>query len=188
MIAKKSQIGDELVLIEKSIKGQGDAQKELYLRYAPAMLNVAYRICGNKEDAKDILQDAFIKIFSHLKKLKNKQGLAAWIKRIVVNTAITAVKKKDRQFIELKEVGKEIEWEDTIEATPIYNLKDVKKALMQLPNGYRTVLTLYLIEGYDHQEISEILGIAKSTSLTQYNRGKKKLIRLLRNNMEYGAD
>ncbi len=171
----------ESSLIRDSIKGDAAAQRKLYYRYAKGMLNVAYRIVGNKEDAKDVLQDAFIKAFGNLAGLKNHQGFAAWLKRIIVNTSINHIKRKGLLLVDFKD-----EIAVNIPETEItYNeieIEHVKSALMELPEGYRAVLTLYLIEGYDHQEISEILGISKSTSLTQYSRGKKKLINILQKN------
>ncbi len=175
----------EINLIERSILGEANAQKQLYHRYASAMLNVAYRITKNEEDAKDILQDSFIKVFLQLQNLKRKEGFAAWIKRIVVNTSISHVKKKGLLIIDSTKEYKDIP-EVEISQKEL-SLNDVKLALMQLPNGYRTVLSLYLIEGYDHQEISQILDISKSTSLTQYSRGKKKLIHLLQKKNQYGT-
>ncbi len=170
----------EGVLIEKSIQGDESAQKELYYRYAPGMLNVAYRIVKHEEDARDVLQESFMKAFGALAKLKNRKGFAAWMKRIVVNTSISCVnKRKGIRWMELD--GKMEDVVDSIDEKIHLDIQEVKKALMELPDGYRTVLTLYLIEGYDHEEISTILNISKSTSLTQYSRGKRKLSALLKN-------
>lgn len=170
----------EVDIIEQCIAGNSKAQYELYRRYASAMLNVAYRILKNEEEAKDVLQDSFIKIFKELKNLKNKQGLAAWIKRIVVNTTINHAKKKGVKLVELNyQEPKSEEKSDAFENMDL-EINRIKSALMQLPDGYRTVLTLYLIDGYDHEEISQILNISKSTSLTQYSRGKKRLKELLK--------
>lgn len=172
----------ELEIIAECIVGNTRAQYQLYARYADAMLNVAYRILGNEEDAKDVLQESFIKVFRELEKLKNRQGLAAWIKRIVVNTTINYAKKKGLNLVEFDnqepDVGSFVQDSDQMDLKII----DIKKALMQLPNGYRTVLTLYLIDGYDHEEISQILNISKSGSLTQYSRGKRRLLELLKGN------
>jgi len=169
----------EIEIIDKCLAGDAQAQHQLYARYADAMLNVAYRILGNREDAKDVLQESFLKVFRELKTLKNKQGFAAWIKRIVVNTTINQAKKKGLKLVEL--THQEPKWEnDSDDSDEIdFKFNQVKKALMKLPNGYRTVLTLYLIDGFDHNEIAQILNISKSTSLTQYSRGKKRLKEIL---------
>lgn len=169
----------EIEIIDKCLAGDTRAQYQLYARYADAMLNVAYRILGNREDAKDVLQESFLKVFRELKTLKNKQGFAAWAKRIVVNTTINQAKKKGLKLVEL--TYQEPKWENDLGDSEQIDFKfnQVKKALMQLPNGYRTVLTLYLIDGFDHNEIAQILNISKSTSLTQYSRGKKRLKEIL---------
>ena len=166
-------------IIAQCIAGNSRAQHELYRRYASAMLNVAYRILKNEEEAKDVLQESFIKIFRELKNLKNRQGLAAWIKRIVVNTTINHAKKKGLNLVELSYQEPQPDEENDDFENINLQLNKVKAALMQLPDGYRTVLTLYLIDGYDHEEIAQILQISKSTSLTQYSRGKKRLKEIL---------
>jgi len=172
----------ESEIIAECIAGNTRAQYQLYARYADAMLNVAYRILGNEEDAKDVLQESFLKIFRELKNLKNRQGLAAWIKRIVVNTTINQAKKKGLKLVELNNQEPDSEIDPTDWEQIDLKINDVKNALMKLPNGYRTVLTLYLIDGYDHAEISQILNISKSGSLTQYSRGKRRLLQLLKPN------
>ena len=143
------------------------------------MLNVSYRILKNEEDAKDVLQDSFLKAFRELPKLKNHQGFAAWMKRIVVNTTINQAKKKGLVLTEMEQFDAPAV-EEIATPNQEFEIEKVRKALLQLPDGYRTVLTLYLIEGYDHEEISQILNISKSTSLTQYSRGKKRLLELIR--------
>ena len=168
----------EKEVIEQCLRGDSRAQHELYRRYADAMLNVAYRILKNEETAKDVLQDSFLKAFRELPKLKNRQGFAAWLKRIVINTTINQAKKKGLVLTEMEEFESFAERQE--EESPVFDIDKVRKALLQLPDGYRTVLTLYLIEGYDHEEISQILNISKSTSLTQYSRGKKRLLELIR--------
>ena len=120
------------------------------------------------------MQESFIKAFRSLGQLKNKSGFYSWLKKIVVNTAVNFAKRKGLLKVELTAA---IEIQDTIQdkEPDSFDINIVRKALLMLPTGYRTVLTLYLIEGYDHEEIAQILGISKSTSLTQYARGKAKL-------------
>ena len=167
-------------LITQCIAGNRQAQYRLYTRYAGAMLNVAYRILGNREDAKDVLQESFVKIFRELKNLKNPRRLTGWIKRIVINTSINHGKRRGVKFVELDRHVPRI-FEEEIGHIDL-KIDEVKNAMMQLPDGYRTVLTLYLIDGYDHEEISQILNISKSGSLTQYSRGKKRLLKILKSN------
>lgn len=169
----------EKEIIAQCLRGDSKAQYELYRRYADAMLNVSYRILKNEEDAKDVLQDSFLKAFRELPKLKNHQGFAAWMKRIVVNTTINQAKKKGLVLTEMEQFDAPAV-EEIATPNQEFEIEKVRKALLQLPDGYRTVLTLYLIEGYDHEEISQILNISKSTSLTQYSRGKKRLLELIR--------
>jgi len=180
---KKQVIIEEVELVQRCIQGERKASFVLYHRYARQMLNVAYRILRNEEEAKDVLQEAFIKAFKQIGSLKNQAGFGGWLKRIVVNTAINHGKKQGVQFVDFSEAknehlisSEEPEGEEMIG----FNLQLAKSALLELPNGYRTVLSLYLIEGYDHEEIAGILGISKSTSLSQYHRSKKKLISIIK--------
>ncbi len=169
----------ELALIEAAKRDDRRAQSKLYERYAQAMLNVAYRVVWNEEDARDVLQDAFLKIFSRLNQLKDTATFAAWTKRIVLNTAINHNRKNGKLiFTELTEREVAVANEHN-ESTTEFTIAQMKRCLLQLPKGYRTVLSLYLIEGYDHKEIASILGISQSTSITQYNRGKKRLRSLM---------
>lgn len=181
-------LDSEQALIQKCLLGEQQAQFQLYTKHAKSMLNVAYRIVNNREDAKDVLQDAFIKAFSNLENFNAKANFTFWLKRIIINTAINHLKKRGG----LKSLHKDYSQQQDIfkEVTPTnkqqLQLSQVQNALMQLPDGYRTVLCLYLIEGYDHREIASILNIAVSTSLTQYKRGKDKLIQIIKSQPNYG--
>ena len=161
---------------------QGDRQAcyQLYKLYSRAMYNVGYRIVNNADEAKDVLQEAFISAFNSLDTYRGDAAFGAWLKRIVVNKAINLVRR--RRFERMPEtagfdVG-ETEHEDELEGFP-FTVEKVKKAIAQLPDGYRVVLSMYLLEGYDHAEISEVLGITESTSKSQFNRSKKKLKEIL---------
>ncbi len=143
------------------------------------MYNVAYRIVGAEAAAEDVLQEAFISAFRNLKLYRGDATFGSWLKRIVVNKAINEVK---RRKLELMPEDDDFDVEDE-QANEIYRpeltLGRVKQAIESLPDGYRAVLSLYLLEGYDHQEIAEIMGISESTSKSQLNRSKKKLRELL---------
>ncbi len=179
LMVKQLVQSDDQALIKKCLNGDRQAQFELYNRYAKSMLNSAHRIVQNQEDAKDILQESFIKAFENLAKLKHS-NLEAWLRRIVINTAINQVKKKGLQWAHLSDHPLPAEPMETVtEEIPKLDLDRAYRALMQLPTGYRTVFSLYLLEGYDHKEIAEILGISISTSLTQYSRAKQKLIEIV---------
>lgn len=169
-------------IIEKCLHGDREAYYDLYKRYSRSMYNVAYRIVHDEDEAHDVLQEGFISAFKNLKHYRGDATFGAWLKRIVVNKAINSVKKKrmdrfpeDGQI----EVSEEEVTEDQ-ENFP-FTVDMVRSAIDRLPDGYRMVLSLYLLEGYDHGEIGEILGISESTSKSQFNRSKKKLREILEN-------
>lgn len=166
-------------LIERCKLGDREAHYKLYRLYSKAMYNVAYRIIGREEDAEDALQEAFISGFRNLDSYRGDAAFGAWIKRIVVNKAINIVKK--RRFESIPDDDRWDVAEDTgnAEYKEELTVERVKHAIAQLPDGYRSVLTLYLLEGYDHQEIAEIMEISESTSKSQLNRAKGKLRELL---------
>ena len=144
------------------------------------MYNVGYRIVNNADEAEDVLQEAFISAFKSLENYRGDSTFGAWLKRIVVNKALNQVSK--RKFERIPEddhwdVGEDIQ-KDEFEDFP-FTVEKVKRAIELLPDGYRMVFSLYLLEGYDHQEIADILKITESTSKSQFNRSKKKLKEIL---------
>ncbi len=169
-------------LIDRSLGGDSSAQNELYMLYSKAMFNSCLRITNNHDDAEDVLQEAFVSAFRNLSSYRGDSSFGAWLKRIVINKAINHVKKRS---IEVSEF--DIERHDMASEQDVlidYNEKEfdvrrIKEAIEELPDGYRLVFSLYLLEGYDHQEIADILNISVSTSKSQYNRAKKKLKELL---------
>lgn len=157
------------------------AYRLLYERYSKAMYNTALRIAGNRSDAEDILQESFIDAFAQLRSFENKSTFGAWLKQIVVFKSITLLKKKRLSFTDLEKETEEIVEESTMDENEIeFTVQNIKKAMNQLPDGYRAVLSLYLLEGYDHEEIAEIMRISQSTVRTQFKRGKQKLLQLLK--------
>ncbi len=165
-------------LLQECIDGNRQAQRQLYERYSHRFLNIAYRVVWHKEDAQDVVQESFMKIFNGLGSLKDTKKFEGWAKRIVVNNAITSLRQKGKiPLYDLESADdfppeKEVPVDEELQQ---WNIAIAKKALSELAPGYRTIISLYLLEGYDHQEISEILGISVSTSITQFNRGKKRL-------------
>lgn len=144
------------------------------------MYNVCYRILGSESEAEDALQEAFIDIFRRLDTFREESSLGAWIKRIVINHCLNVFKKRRIKFEEMSEKISEIPVDEYVdEEETNYEVVRVKKAIMKLPDGYRQVLTLYLIEGYDHGEIADILGIQETGSKSQYSRARAKLRELL---------
>lgn len=178
----KIQSDDEL--IEECFHGETNAFAQLYHRYKKAMYSISLRLVNIKEDADEVVQDSFVNAFCSIQQYeKSKSSFGAWLKRIVINKSIDKLKAKRLIFVEVDE---------DIQDENAYNLEignseeminemvdKIKTGITKLPDGYRTVLSLYLIEGYDHEEIASILNISVSTSKTQYIRGKQKLLSLI---------
>ncbi|MFA0960768.1 RNA polymerase sigma factor [Roseivirga sp. BDSF3-8] len=175
-------------LIIASRDGSRAAQYELYRLYADAMLNVCLRMVPQRDVAEDILQEAFLKAFTKLHSFKFESSFGSWLKRIVINDAINHMRKKkmDIDYMEdmhgVDETPEET-YEGISEEDMSLNVEAIKHAIEQLPEGFRVVFSLYAVEGYDHSEISEILGITISTSKTQYSRARNKIRKLLTNEM-----
>lgn len=169
------------VLVQQCLEGDATAYRKLYDRYSKAMYNTAFRIVNKTADAEDVLQEAFTDAFMQLKSFQQKSTFGAWLKQIVVYKSIYKV-KQNRFFtddISTVEDSKEDAAADTA-PDPELTVQKVKTAIQQLPDGYRTVLSLYLLEGYDHEEIAEILQVAHVTVRTQYIRAKNKLVDILK--------
>jgi RNA polymerase sigma factor (sigma-70 family) len=162
-------------ILDRCISGDHKAYEEIYKLYSRSMYNVALRLVKDRDEAEDVLQDSFISAFSHLNSFQGNASFGAWLKRIVINKSINYLKKKRTEPL-----SEEVDMEDQESDFSVYELDQlsvqrIKKALLELPEGYRTVLSLYLLEGYDHQEIAEILDISVGTSKSQFNRAKKRL-------------
>ena len=169
-------------IIEQCKQNDRKAQLQLYNQYCNGMYIVANRFLKDADDAEDVVQEAFIKAFSKLHQYKAEVTFGAWLKRIVVNKSIDFLKSKKQHLVALEEVHlKVIDTEDDDKwlVDDAITLNDVKQAINALPEKYQYVVMLYLIEGYDHQEISEILNISEVASRTQLSRGKSKLQELL---------
>lgn len=164
----------ESELIDACLDNDRIAQRDLYERYSKAMYTIAYRMAGEQDLAADILQEAFIKVFRSLAKFRRESTLGAWIKTIVVRTALSKLKKQPK-FTELPAVdGPESgSWGDFLEA------EYLEKAIQALPTGYRTVFLLIEVEGYAHKEVAELLGITVGTSKSQLFYAKKKLRQII---------
>ncbi len=172
-------------LVELCRLGNHKAQHELYNRYVKAMFNTALRIVRVREEAEDVIQESFLDGFLKIDRFRGESTFGAWLKSIVVNKAIAKLRAQKMDF---EEIGNEGYYADT-EDLDLEENKDtvykIKKALNALPNGFRLVLSLYLFEGYDHQEIGQILGINEATSRSQYLRGKAKLVEILKEKQWY---
>jgi len=142
------------------------------------MYSVCLRIINNEAEAEDIMQESFLKAFRKIDTYKGEVSFGAWLKKIVVNSSLDCLKKRKVKFGCIDERTLEMPDDEDMNGQP--DIRLLKKAIRLLPDGYRTVLSLYLIEGYDHDEISQILGISSSASRTQYSRAKNKLKELLK--------
>jgi RNA polymerase sigma-70 factor (ECF subfamily) len=145
------------------------------------MYSVSLRMLSRPEEAEDVLQESFVDVFTHLQSYRYESTLGAWIKRIVVNRCINKLKSRRIQWVEWNNQEPEPEPDHTFDFDEEdLRVVKIKKAIGLLPDGYRTVLSLYLFEGYDHQEIGEILNISEETSKSQYSRARVKLKELIK--------
>lgn len=138
------------------------------------MYNVSLRIVRDDTEAEDVIQEAFLKAFQKIKTYRGEVSFGAWLKKIVVNRSLDVLKKRKVIFEEIDERKHDTE-DYKMNSEERIDPETIRKAIDKLPDGYRVVLSLYLIEGYDHEEISQILGISNSASRTQYMRAKNKL-------------
>ena len=176
----------QIDLVEQCKTNDRKAQLKLYKQYCDGMFCVAMRFLKNPDDAEDVLQESFIKAFQKIEQYKGEVTFGAWLKRIVINKSLDFLKTKKEKLLELDEsymhIAEDGDWtvEDGI------TLDEVKQAMEQLPEKYRYVVQLYLVEGYDHSEISQILNITETTCRTQLLRGKGRLKEIL-TNKSYGT-
>ncbi len=175
-------------LVNRCRQGERKAQFELYKQYSRAMYNVCVRILNHQAEAEDALQEAFVAAFTNLHKFKSESTFGAWLKQIVVNQAIGQLRSRKQQFVDISEVtGEEednqyvpSEWQNDEHDEWNADIELVQASMEKLPEGYRVVLSLYLFEGYDHEEIGQILSISETTSRTQYMRAKKRLLEIIK--------
>jgi RNA polymerase sigma factor (sigma-70 family) len=168
-------------LINQCRAGDSKAQFEIYRLYYKAMYNASLRIVGDEQEAEDIMQESFFKAFDKISTYKNEVSFGAWLRRIVVNSSIDAIKKRRLSFMPIEEAyGIKSESTDETDYSA-ETIEKLKKAIEKLPEGYKLVLTLHLIEEYEHEEIASMLGITPSTSRSQLARAKQKLIEIIKN-------
>jgi RNA polymerase sigma factor (sigma-70 family) len=165
-------------IIDQCREGSQKAQFQLYKLYYRPMFSICMRIINNATEAEDVMQEAFLNAFTKLDSYKGEVSFGAWLKRIVINRSLDFLKKRKVKFDEINEKTNQLpDYQMEIKEV---NMTVIKDAIQKLPDGYRVVLSLFLIEGYDHEEISEILGISNSNSRTQYLRAKNKLREILK--------
>lgn len=166
-------------LVKECVSGNAIAQKKFYDLFARKMMGVCLRYSKDYEEAQDILQDGFVKIFNKLPAFESKGSLEGWVRRIMVNTALDAYRKakKHQNNVDVDSVSYLLDSNDfTIESI---NADDLLKIIHSIPEGYRVVFNLFAIEGYSHKEIAERLGVTESTSKSQFSRAKKMLRKIL---------
>jgi RNA polymerase sigma-70 factor (ECF subfamily) len=175
-----TNIKDELV--EQCKQGHMPSFQQLYGKYCKAMYNTSLRIVNNVDDAEDVLQEAFTDAFRSIHDFHYRSTFGAWLKRIVINKSINILRKRKMEIVDIDHPDVYTLPEDSMTDEQEVQLKvaAIKNSIKLLPDGYRAVITLYLLEGYDHEEIAEILGITHNTVRTQYVRAKQKLLFLLK--------
>lgn len=162
-------------LIKGCLAGKRAAQNLLFDKYAPKMLGVCYRYVQTEHEAEDVMQDGFVKVFKYLNNFRKESSLEAWIKRIMVNTALNYLKATRRLRME-EDIGM-AEYSEEVAVHQFHSIdtKILMNCIQKLPDGYRVVLNMFAIEGYSHKEIAAELGITESTSRSQFARGKEQL-------------
>lgn len=173
-------IRDELV--ERCKQGDTRSYEALYRQYSKAMYNTSLRIVNNPADAEDVLQEAFLDAFRSLHDFHYRSTFGAWLKKIVVNKSINVLRTRKMNLVDMASTHADAFAEEEVvnEEDIQYKVEEVKKMICQLPDGYRTVLSLYLLEGYDQEEIAQILNISHNTVRTQYVRAKQKLLSIIK--------
>jgi RNA polymerase sigma factor (sigma-70 family) len=169
-------------IIDECTKGNSKAQFQLYKLYYKPMYNTCLRIVNDRIEAEDVMQEAFFACFEKLHSYDGEVSFGAWLKKIVINKSLDFLKKRKIEFEPIdKTVYKIVNQENDAEDEEIIKneAEKIKRAILQLADGYRIVLSLYLLEGYDHEEIAEILNISSSSSRSQLVRAKRKLLELL---------
>lgn len=168
-----------IAIIERCQKGERKAFQELYNLYAKAMFNISVRILNDSNEAEEVLQDSFLKAFEKIDTYDKRYAFGVWLKRIVINRSLDILKKRKLKFVQIDES----DFKEEQDEENIYDVEAVKKCIQELPDGYRTILSLFVFEDYSHKEIAEQLNISEGTSKSQYNRAKKKLIELVKNKL-----
>lgn len=173
MITQSNHIEEESVLIAECIAGNRKAQESLYKKFAAKMYAICIRYAGNADDAKDVLQDGFLKVFRYLKTYRGEGSFEGWIRRIIIFTCVNQLRLKSKLTNEKIE---DVAIEDThLTGYDKIAMQDLMNMIGRLSDGYRTVLNLYLVEGYTHKEIGDMLGISEGTSKSQLARAKSIL-------------
>ena len=163
---------DDLTLVSECAKGNSKAQRALFDKFAPKMLAVCQRYLRNNQEAEDVLQDGFVKVFQKIVDFKMEGSLEGWIRRIVVNTALDTIRKNKKLLddVQVEEVQYKVSFTD--HQFDGMDLAQLMKLIDAMPDGYRIVFNMFAIEGYSHKEIADTLGVTENTSKSQYSRAR----------------
>lgn len=163
---------DDLTLVNECAKGNSKAQRALFDKFAPKMLAVCQRYLRNNQEAEDVLQDGFVKVFQKIVDFKMEGSLEGWIRRIVVNTALDTIRRNKKLLddIQVEEVQYKVSFTD--HQFDGMDLAQLMKLINEMPDGYRIVFNMFAIEGYSHKEIADTLGVTENTSKSQYSRAR----------------
>ena len=165
----------QIDVVEKCKANDRKAQLRLYGQYCDGMYVVAMRFLNNSDDAEDVLQDSFLNAFQKIHQFSGEVTFGAWLKRIVVNKCIDFLKSKKQNLLPLEEHYLKPVDDDDWSVAPEITINEVKNAIQSLPENYRYVVLMYLVEGFDHKEISQVLGLSETASRTRLVRGKAHL-------------
>jgi len=168
--------------IERSKLGDSAAQYRLYKLYSKAMFNICMRMMNNREEAEDMLQDSFTHAFARLSSFRYESSFGSWLKRIVINHCLNEIKRRkaDLKFFDDMSMFDKQEEPGEEEYGQGMTVENIRQAMEHLPNGSKMIFSLYLLEGYDHVEISQILNISESNSKSQYMRARRKIKEILK--------
>jgi RNA polymerase sigma-70 factor (ECF subfamily) len=172
-------MSDQKELIDQVLKGNPKAQKALYDSHAATMLGVCYRYCKSLAEAEDMLQEGFVKVFKNLSQFKGSGELGAWIRRIMVNTAINEIKKSKLNLINREDEDDTVNLSTNDDPEILLTAKEIASIIQLMPDGYRVVFNLHAIEGYTHNEIASLLNIKPVSVRSQYQRARMLLAALL---------
>lgn len=167
---------EDKLLVEECMRNNRASQKQLYDRFAEVMLGICYRYTKSLADAEDVLQEGFIRAFNNLHQYKGEGELGAWLRRIMVTTALNYLKRNARYQYDLVFENTALHPVSNDNPEVKLNTKELAALIQQLPTGYQTIFNLHAVEGYSHVEIGELLGISDGTSRSQYARARALLI------------
>lgn len=166
-------------IVQGCIQKNAIAQKHLYDKFSRKMMGVCLRYCDNHEEAEDVVQNGFISVFQNLESFKGSGSLEGWVRKIMVNTALSNIRKNKKLKLNIELDSVEFMLPSVSYINENFAAKDLLKIIQTLPTGFRTVFNLYAIEGFSHKEIGELLGISEGTSKSQYSRAKTHLQKII---------